>query len=72
METDAKGWSVPTCSQEEPWRAGERGTEAAWARLCHPESRVPGAASSLRQSILSSNCPQSPMTPQAMCHVHLS
>lgn len=20
METEAKGWSVPTCSQEEPWR----------------------------------------------------
>lgn len=36
METEAKGWSVPTCSQEEPCRRGGGTLSAAGPRLCHP------------------------------------
>jgi hypothetical protein len=34
METEAKGWSVPTCSQEEPWRrVGEEMQRGQWDSL---------------------------------------
>lgn len=42
METEAKGWSVPTCSQEAPWRPSEEALRAAWPSLCHPS---PGSRS---------------------------
>ena len=71
METEAKGWSVPTCSQEEPCRRGGGTLRAAGPRLCHPpgfrELAAPHA-----DLVLSSNCPQGLATPRATSGVHRS
>jgi hypothetical protein len=44
METEAKGWSVPMCSQEEPWelaRGREPAVPQAWAQGRAQDLRLP-------------------------------
>lgn len=63
METEAKGWSVPTCSQEAPWRQSEEALKAACAQPLPPQSQVQELAAPHANLILCSNCPQSLVTP---------
>ena len=43
MEMEVKGWSVPTCSQEEPWGPREEDAERC------PGPGVPGAGGAARR-----------------------
>lgn len=65
METEVKGWSVPTCSQEEPWgwEPGESLRAAGAQPLPLPLPQVPVAGSSARQPHPRFQLPTEPSDP---------